>query len=55
MKKNLHTNELSRMKLFRVRRIEREGLGFEKIQKKSPKLHFEVNKKDLNLLFHFHI
>ena len=56
--KKLHTNELSRMKLFRVHRTVREGLGFDKIQKKSkksPKLHFGVNKKDLNLLFHFHI
>jgi hypothetical protein len=36
----------------------REGLGFNKIKKKhkkSPKLHFGVNKKNLNLLFHFHI
>ena len=36
--KKLHTNELSRMKLFRVRRIEKEGLGFEKIQKNRKKI-----------------
>ena len=59
--KSLHKNELSPMNIFRVRRIGREGLGFEKNQnyskksEKSPKLHFGVNKKDLNLLFHFHI
>ena len=38
--KSLHTNELSPMNMFRVRRIGREGLGFEKIkiiQKKSEK------------------
>ena len=31
--KSLHTNELSPMNIFRVRRIGREGLGFEKNQK----------------------
>ena len=30
--KSLHTNELSPMNIFRVRRIGREGLGFEKIK-----------------------
>ena len=39
--KRLHTNELSPMNMFRVRRIGREGLGFEKKNnskksKKSP-------------------
>ena len=30
--KSLHKNELSPMNIFRVRRIGREGLGFEKNQ-----------------------
>ena len=37
----------------------REGLGFQKIQKKnqkkSPKLYFGENKTDMKLLFDFHI
>ena len=35
--KRLHTNELSPMNIFRVRRIGREGLGFEKNQNNSKK------------------
>ena len=35
--KRLHTNELSPMNMFRVRRIGREGLGFEKNQNNSKK------------------
>ena len=31
--RRLHTNELSPMNMFRVRRIGREGLGFEKKSK----------------------
>lgn len=36
--KRLHTNELSPMNMFRVRRIGREGLGFEKKSKKFKKI-----------------
>ena len=36
--KRLHTNELSPMNMFRVRRIGREGLGFEKNQNNSKKI-----------------
>ena len=35
--KSLHTNELSPMNIFRVRRIGREGLGYEKKSNKSKK------------------
>ena len=56
---NLHTYELSCTWFHRVQG-EEVGLPsvfekFKKNQKKSPKLYFKVNKKDLNLVFHFHI
>ena len=57
-RKNIHTYELSRT---RFQRVQGEEVGlpsvFERLknQKKSPKLYFKVNKKDLNLVFHFHI
>ena len=44
--KSLHTNELSPMNIFRVRRIGREGLGFEKknqiIKKNQKNLHIFI-------------
>ena len=57
-RRKIHVSNVIYLKLWRMKsRVKRRCFGFAtwKIQKTSPKFHFEVTKKDPGLVFHFHV